>query len=230
MDEATLWPWVVLLLLGAAHGVNPGMGWLFAVALGVQDGERRAVWRALLPLGLGHALAVAAAVAVAVMLGLVVPLAQLRWLVAASLLGAGVFHWRRHRHPRWGGMRVGARDLTVWSFLMAAAHGAGLMALPFAMDAGAVRDPAAAHAGHAAHLGASAAAGGAPAAAGFAGPELTALLATLVHSAGYLLVTGLIAVVVYERLGLRLLRRAWINVDRIWAAALIVTAVVVVAR
>ena len=218
---ATAWPWVVLLLLGAAHGVNPGMGWLFAVALGLQEGERRAVWRALLPLAAGHALAVAAAVALATVAGMVLPLAHLRWAVAAALLAMGVFHWNRHRHPRWGGMRVGARDLVVWSFLMATAHGAGLMALPFALGAGAVQGPHAAHASH----GASAAAladAVAPASA-----ELVAVLATAVHAAGYLLVTGLLAVIVYERVGLRLLRRAWINLDRLWAAALVATAALV---
>jgi hypothetical protein len=218
IPDATAWPWVVLLLLGAAHGLNPGMGWLFAVALGVQRGERRAVWRALLPLGAGHALAVAAAVALAAVAGLVVPLAWLRWGVAALLLAVGVLHWTRHLHPARGGMRVGARDLAAWSFLMATAHGAGLMALPFAMDAGAVREPAA-HAAHAAH---------AAVAPATAGAESAALLATLVHAAGYLLVTGLVAVVVYERVGLRFLRRGWFNVDRLWAGALVVTAVAIV--
>lgn len=235
MSGAALAPWVVLLLLGAAHGINPGMGWLFAVALGVQEGERRAVWRALLPLAAGHAAAVAVAVALAMLLGLMVPLDQLRWLVAAALLVMGIAHWSRHRHPRWGGMRVGARDLAIWSFLMATTHGAGLMALPFAADAGAVRAPADAHAAsvaplaqaaHTAH-GAHAAHAALAAPAGPASVEGAALLATLVHAAGYLLVTGLVAVVVYERLGLRLLRRAWVNVDRIWAGALVATAAVV---
>ena len=225
MTDAAAWPWLVLLLLGAAHGLNPGMGWLFAVALGAQQGDRRGVWRALLPLGAGHALAVAAAIALAAAAGLVVPVARLRWIVAALLLAVGVVHWTRHLHPRWGGMRVGARELTAWSFLMATAHGAGLMALPFAMDAGAVRDAAGAgaggHASHAAH----AAATGVP---GASGAEATALLATAVHAAGYLLVAGLVAVVVYERAGLRFLRRAWVNVDRLWAGALVVTAVAIV--
>lgn len=203
MTSTTWWPWAALLLLGAAHGVNPGMGWLFAVALGLQQQDRRAVWRALLPLAAGHALAIAAAVGLAAAAGLVLPPAQLRWVVAASLLAMGAFHLVRHRHFRWGGMRVGARDLTIWSFLMASAHGAGLMALPVVLGAG-----------HGAH-----GAGGHPA-------HATGLLASGVHAAGYLLVTGAIAVVVYERLGLRLLRSAWVNLDLIWAGALVVAAVV----
>ena len=216
MTFEVLWPWVVLLLLGMAHGLNPGMGWLFAVALGAQEGRSRAVWRALLPLAAGHALAVAAALLLLLAAGVMVPADRLRWGVAVVLVALGLFQWGRHRHPRWAGMRVGARDLVAWSFLMATAHGAGVMALPFAMDAGAAVP--AAHDHHAAHL-AQAAGAASPA----AGVEAAALIATLVHGAGYLLVTALVAVVVYERLGLRLLRRAWVNVDRIWAAALVAT-------
>ena len=63
----------MLMALGAFHGINPGMGWLFAVALGLQERRRGAVIAALVPLGLGHALAVAAAVAVAVFAGAVLP-------------------------------------------------------------------------------------------------------------------------------------------------------------
>ena len=202
MSSTTWWPWAALLLLGAAHGVNPGMGWLFAVALGLQQQDRRAVWRALLPLAAGHALAIAAAVGLAAAAGVVLPPRELRWVVAVALLAMGVFHLARHRHFRWGGMRVGARDLTIWSFLMASAHGAGLMALPVVLGAG----HAAHAAGHSAHA--------------------TGLLASGVHAAGYLLATGAIAVVVYERLGLRLLGRAWVNLDVLWAGALVVAAVV----
>ena len=206
MSHAVWWPWVTLLLLGAVHGLNPGMGWLFAVALGLQRQDRRAVWRALVPLATGHALAIGTAVGLAFALGVVLPPRPLQWLVAAALLGLGAFHLRGHRHLRWSGagMNVGARDLTIWSFLMASAHGAGLMALPLVL--GATHH----HGNHAAML----AGGGAS----------SGLLASGVHTAGYLLVTGLVAVVVYERVGLRLLRTAWLNVDLAWAAALVVTA------
>ena len=198
---------LVLVALGAAHGINPAMGWLFAVSLGLQERRRAAVWGALGPLALGHALAIGAVVALAAALGTVLPLAGLRWVTAAALLGFGVFHLVRHRHPRWGGMRVGPRDLTIWSFLMASAHGAGLMALPFVLGVSA----AGPHAGH----GHAAAGGG----------HLAGLLTTLAHTAGYLAVAGVVAVVVYEKLGLRLLRTAWINLNAVWAAALIATAV-----
>ena len=134
MDAAAAWPWVGLLLLGAGHGINPAMGWLFAVALGLQEQRRRAVWRALAPLALGHALAIAVAVALAAALGAVLPIRSIQWIVAAALLSLGIFRLVRHRHLRWGGMRVGQRDLAVWSFLVASAHGAGLMALPLVLE------------------------------------------------------------------------------------------------
>jgi hypothetical protein len=220
----------LILTLGGVHGVNPAMGWLFAVSLGLQEQRRAAVWGALAPLALGHALAIGAAVAVAAGLGLVVPVGALRLLAAAGLFGFGVFHLTRHRHPRWGGMRVGPKDLTIWSFLMASAHGAGLMVLPLVLGPGETG-------GHGTH-GASSAARAAGAAGsdivGHAGHLLAAglpavqsagLAAMVVHTAGYLLVAGLIAVVVYEKLGLRLLRTAWINLNAIWAGALVLTAV-----
>ena len=212
------WSWAALLLLGATHGINPGMGWLFAVGLGLQDQDRRAVWRALGPLAAGHALAVAAAVAVAALLGRVIPLDVVKWLVAASLTVMGVRLMLGHRHVRFGGMRVTGRELTMWSFLMASAHGAGLMVVPFLMRV--VRPAAlggAPHAGHMAHSAQMASVIPPVPAAGLA--------VALIHTAGYLIVTGVIAVVVYERLGLRLLGKAWFNVDRLWAGALIVTAV-----
>ena len=134
-------------LLGAYHGINPGMGWLFAVALGMQQGSARGVWRALPPIALGHGLAVGVVLAVAAAAQLVVPLDTLRIVVASILIAFGLYRLWRHRHPRYGGMQVGFRDLTIWSFLMASAHGAGFMVLPLVMGTSA--DLHAATAGHA---------------------------------------------------------------------------------
>src|SRR6476619_5036251 len=139
--------WQAMLFLGAFHGINPGMGWLFAVALGLQQGSARGVWRALPPIALGHAAAVGVVLLVAMAAGLVVPLETLRILVAVSLVSLGLYRLWRHGHPRYGGMQVGFRDLTVWSFLMASAHGAGFMVLPFVL--GAQSDMAAAASEHA---------------------------------------------------------------------------------
>lgn len=207
--DMELLPLLALLGLGALHGVNPGMGWLFAVALGLQEGRGRAVWRALPPLALGHALAIAAAVAMAAVIGVVIPMAAVRWGVGVLLLGVGVFRFYRHAHPRYGGMRMNGRELTAWSFLMATAHGAGLMVIPLVLR----QAPAHAHAmaGHAAHA--------APLAAGMPAGIVT----TFVHTAGYLAVTALLAALVYERLGVRVLRKAWINLDAVWAGTLVLT-------
>src|SRR5437867_1370362 len=122
--------WNAMLVLGAYHGINPGMGWLFAVALGMQRGHMRGVLGALPPIALGHAMAVGVVVLAAGLAGLVVPLDVLKIAVASILIALGLRRLWRHRHPRFGGMQVGFRDLTMWSFLMASAHAAGFMVLP----------------------------------------------------------------------------------------------------
>src|SRR5437660_11290704 len=127
MGSTALW---LMLLLGAYHGINPGMGWLFTVALGMQEREGSAVSRALVPIALGHALSIGIVVVTAAFLGMALPQEAIRYCVAALLFGLGIFSLVRHYHPRWVRMRVGFRDLTLWSFLMASAHGAGLMLLP----------------------------------------------------------------------------------------------------
>ena len=214
--------WTAMALLGVYHGLNPGMGWLFAVALGMQQGSARAVWAALPPIALGHALSVGVVLAVAGLAQLVVPLPALRVTVAASLIALGAYRLWRHRHPRFGGMRVGFRDLAAWSFLMASAHGAGFMLLPFVLPvpagiAGAGPTGHVVHAhGHAAHT-----------AAATATAPLVGALALGIHTAAYLLVMGVVAWVVYRKVGLALLRTAWINMDWLWAGALVVTGVVV---
>ena len=202
---------LALLALGAGHGINPAMGWLFAVALGLQRESRGAVWGALGPLALGHALAIAAAILAASIVGLVVPLGLLKWGTALLLVGLGVYRLVRSRHIRFGGMQVDARELAIWSFLMASSHGAGLMVLPLVMG----DVPVAGHAHHVAHASMFG-----PGDLGWSGTT-----AALIHTVGYLLVTGLIAVVVYERLGTRFLRTAWVNLDLVWAVALVVTGV-----
>jgi hypothetical protein len=188
INPATFW---LMLLLGAFHGVNPGMGWLFAVALGMQQRNGGAVARALVPLATGHTLAIGGVVAIAALIGVVVTPDAIRYPVAAILIALGVHRFVRHRHPRWVRMQVGFRDLTVWSFLMASAHGAGLMVLPALLSSHTVT--AAQHASHDAMI-------------GTASPQAI-MAATMVHTAGYLAVTGVLAWVVYWKLGLALLRK-----------------------
>lgn len=214
MTEPSSMSFPALLALGAGHGINPAMGWLFAVALGLQRQSRGAVWGALGPLALGHALAIAVAIAAAGVIGLILPLDVLKWGTAGLLIGFGVFRLVRARHIAYGGMGADARELAIWSFLMASTHGAGLMVLPLVLG-----DPHVT--GHVHQLVAASA-------AGVAGIERSGVMAALVHTAGYLLVTGLIAVIVYERVGLRFLRTAWVNLDLVWAVALVVTGVATV--
>ncbi len=204
MVETMNWSWAGLLALGAFHGINPGMGWLFAVALGMQERRRTAVCRAMLPLALGHGLAIAAAIAIAVLIGTIVPVKTIQWLVAAVLLALGTLRFFRHGHPRWVGMQVDMKDLTLWSFLMASAHGAGLMVLPFVLRVAVTP-----------HCAAGAVQASASSAVG----------ATILHSAGYLVVSVVVALAVFEKLGVGLLRKAWINLDLVWAAALVVTSI-----
>lgn len=213
--DTSHWFWPTLFLLGAYHGINPGMGWLFAVALGMQEQSGGAVRRALIPLGLGHALAIGVVVALAAVARVVLPLRSLRIAAAALLLAFGLYYLLRRKHLRWGGMRVGFGDLTLWSFLMASAHGAGLMILPVlfgAMSHEALLVTGTPH--HELHV------------AGINGGWV-GLGVVLIHLAGYLVIAGLIAWVVYAKLGLALLRKAWINLDLAWAAALVVSGILV---
>ena len=203
LTSTMLW---VMALLGAYHGINPGMGWLFAVALGMQEQKGRAVARALVPIAVGHAAAIGTVLLGTALLGFALPLMAIRSAVAALLIGLGIYSLVGHRHPRWVRMQVGFRDLTVWSFLMASAHGAGLMLLPVLLGSSTVE---AAVAGHH-HIAATV-------------RPLAAILATLVHTTAYLAVTGLLAWVIYRKLGLSLLRKTWFNFNLVWGAALVAT-------
>jgi hypothetical protein len=206
--------WNAVLFLGAYHGIDPGMGWLFAVALGMQQGSARGVWRALPPIALGHMAAVGAVLLVAGLAQMVVPLPVMKVVVAGVLVAFGLYRLWRHRHPRFGGMRVGFRDLTIWSFLMASAHGAGFMVLPFVM--GISNHVLAAGGSHAQHGVAMSA----------AVPWVGALALSL-HTLAYLCVLAFAAWIVYWKLGLALLRTTWFNLDLIWAAALVVTGLLI---
>ncbi len=209
---AEVWPWLGLALLGAYHGLNPGMGWLFAVGLGLQEGSRRAVTAALVPIAVGHELSVAVVV---IALGGALaagPAALVRSLGAVVLIAFGAWKLVRPRHPRWVGFRVTRRQLTAWSFLMSSAHGAGLMLVPLLLGL-----PGSGADGEAEHrlleLG------------GGAMSWWSGTAAVVVHSAAMLVVMGAVAVVVYDKVGLGILRRAWVNLDLVWAATLVAAGV-----
>ena len=212
--------WTAMIGLGTYHGINPGMGWLFAVALGMQARRASAMWRALPPIALGHAVAVGVVVAIVAGARVTLPLDVLKVVIAAALVTLGGYRLWRHRHPRFGGMQVGFRDLAIWSFLMASAHGAGLMVVPFVMGAGdSVAAVGAIHAHHALD---------AMAGAGLASSRWTNAMAVGIHTFSYLLVSTVIAWVVYHKLGVAFLRVAWFNLDWVWSGALVITGVFVV--
>ncbi|HKV53476.1 MAG TPA: hypothetical protein VJN94_02440 [Candidatus Binataceae bacterium] len=203
-----LWPWVAVATLGAYHGIDPSMGWLFAVALGLQERRRSKVIVALFPIALGHLASVGLIVAL-ISVAMIPAPGVFRLLGAAALILFGLFRffWPR-AHPRWVAMRVNASELALWSFLMATAHGAGLMLLPILID---LRSAAMTHRQMAAMA--------VPAQAGISVGLAAAVV--LVHTGAMLLVMGSAAIAVYEWIGLRILRSAWINLDAIWAGALV---------
>jgi len=204
-----LWPWLAVFGLGLFHGVNPAMGWLFAVALGLQEQKRSAVLRALPPIVLGHALSVGIIIAAVLVARISLPHRSLKIAAAAILFGFGLYRLFRSRHPNWVGMRVGFGDLTLWSFIMASAHGAGLMLVPFFLGSAAARD-AHHHGSHALAF------------ANFSAPSLLSV-SVVVHTLGYLIATMLVAIMVYEKLGVAILRHAWFNIDLVWMVVLMIT-------
>jgi len=211
-----LWPWLVVFALGLFHGLNPAMGWLFAVALGLQEHKRAAVLRALLPIALGHALSIGIIIAAVLVARISLPHSALKYSAATILFAFGLYRLFRSRHPSWVGMRVGFGDLTLWSFIMASAHGAGLMLIPLFLKSTnasleTTASPMASHT-HSMH------------GFGFGNVSSPFLLtgSIAVHTFGYLLATGLVAMLVYEKLGVGLLRHAWFNIDLLWMLALMI--------
>ena len=202
------------------------MGWLFAVSLGLQEQNRRAVYGAFVPIALGHTASVGLVVAALVLAGVIVPLTPLKLIGAAIVIGLGVFKLLRPlSHPRWVRMRVGFRSLTAWSFLMSSAHGAGLMLVPILLtlpilgvSPGGIdlRDLA-----HAEYM----SLGAPPSLSTF----VTQVTAVAIHTLAMFSVMAMVAIVVFEKVGLAILRRAWFNVDRVWAISLVISGAVTLA-
>jgi hypothetical protein len=210
-------PLVTIALLGAYHGLNPAMGWLFAVGLGMQDRDRRSVLRALPPIAAGHELAIALVAALVVGVGAIADPRPLHVGAAVALIAFGLFRfWKPRAHPRWTTMRVSRGELTWWSFLMSSAHGAGLMVAPVLLGSAGTAS-AQADAGPVHDLPST----------GMGVGE--AALAISVHVGAMLAVMGVVALLVYEKLGLGFLRKAWINSDQFWAAAFIMAGLITLA-
>ncbi len=209
--------WVTLIVLGVYHGVNPAMGWLFAVSQGLQHRSRRAVLAALVPIAVGHELSITLVAILVLGASVLISSAALHVVAASSLLAFGIFRFLKPRaHWRWTTMRVSNRELTLWSFLMSTAHGAGLMVAPVLMGLQGLSTASAnARAGDQADVGMLSHVPLVPSGIGIA-----------LHVLAMVVVMGVIAFLVFEKLGLGILQRAWFNTDRIWAATFIGAAAV----
>lgn len=198
------WPWAAIVLLGVYHGLNPGMGWLFAVARGLQEQSLRGVLRSLAPIAVGHEASIVIVVVFVSISEQFVEPYFIRLLAALVLVAFGLYKlWRPRSHVGGFGMRIGSVKLAGWSFLMSSAHGAGLMLAPVLL--------------------------GLPVYAAYHSLReisLQAAAAATLHVMAMLLVMGVVSVVVYERIGLRILRRGWFNLDLGWSFVLVATGAV----
>ena len=194
--------------LGVYHGVNPAMGWLFAVSRGMQERNRRAVFRSLVPIAIGHEVSIALVALLVIGLSTTTDPMALRIGAAAALVAFGIFRFVKPRaHFRWTSMRVSDRELGVWSFLMSSAHGAGLMVAPVVLGLQASR-----HSHDDMAM--------------LSGPIDATAVGVAVHVLAMVAVMGAVAFFVYERVGLQVLRRAWLNTDQVWAGAFVLAGIV----
>ena len=206
-----LWPWLAIVGLGIYHGVDPAMGWLFAAALGLHRGRRPVVVQSLIPIAIGHLLSIAVVVAAVLALGVIIDRRPLLMVAGGGLILWALYHLAYGcRHPSRIGMQAGFAGLLAWSFLMASAHGAGLMLVPalvpLCLSGSAAGDITAARS------------------------LINSLAAVGVHAAAAVSVSGIIAILVYDWIGVGFLRRGWINLDWLWTGALGVTGIIVLAR
>jgi hypothetical protein len=205
MSDASseLGAWLAVAGLGFFHGVNPAMGWLFAVALGLHRNSQNIVLLSLIPIAVGHALAVAVVLVAVLALGLILDWTILSHLAGLVLIGWAIWHaLYGHRRRVRVGMQTGMAGLALWAFLMASAHGAGLMLIPVVMPLCLAAAPA---------QGLT-----------LSGALPVALTALAVHTASMLATIGVISLVVYKWIGVAFLRRGWINLDLLWILALAV--------
>ncbi len=217
---ASLGPWLGLAALGVFHGLNPGMGWLFAVALALQRQRPSQLCTATGYIAVGHLASVAVVLVALALVGAFLPLRWVRIAAGAILLGFGLFRLALYyRHPRWVGMNVGGRDLIAWSFLMATAHGAGLMLAPVVLSLTGP-DAAAGLAGDLGEHGGFLSLSDAP---------IWWLVGLLMHTVVMLATMLAVAAIVYYRVGLAFLRKGWINLDLLWAGSLVAAGVITLA-
>ena len=204
MTVTALW-WAVIAS-GIYHGVNPGMGWPLAVSAGLMGKRRRDLFAALGPLALGHLIAMLAVLLpFAVLTSLVAWQSQIRIGAALIVISAGIWLLFNRRHPRFLA-RIKPTQLTLWSFAVALAHGAGLMLVPIYLGLCSAEQLDAGHSAASALITSNVSA---------------AIWVSLVHSMAMIVSGGAIAVVIYEWLGLKFLSKTWFNLEVVWALSLV---------
>ncbi|WP_134774301.1 hypothetical protein [Ornithinimicrobium flavum] len=188
--------------LGLFHGVNPAMGWLFALSFGLQEKSRRAILRSLAWIVVGHEASVLPSALVITLFAGQVTRSVAMGVVSAALLAFGLVLLLRPRHFRWVGMRLRPWQLAWWSFLMSTVTGAGLMLAPVLLHTTSSHEHSVAGA--------------------LSGDLTSAAVVALVHALGMALAAGTVALLVYQTVGVRILRTHWVNLDRVWAFAFVV--------
>ncbi len=211
-DWTTAWLWLAVIASGLFHGVNPGMGWPLAVSAGLMEKSPRALFLTLLPLSVGHLLAI---LLMLLPFGLLLSLAEWRREIqiaaAIVVIGFGIFRLLDRRHPR-SLARIPPTQLGLWSFAIAIAHGAGLMLVPIYL--GLCRADTSGHAAAAPLV---------------EGNLAAAVLVAIVHVIAMIGAGGCLAWLVYRYLGLRFLSRSWFNLDAVWAISLILVGAIALA-
>lgn len=198
--------WFAVVASGLYHGINPGMGWPLAVSAGLMEKSPRALFAALVPLSVGHAVAtLLMLLPFALLLALAEWQRQIQLVAALVVIGFGVFRFVNRRHPR-ALSRIPPSRLALWSFAVAIAHGAGLMLVPIYLGLCQTTDLDTGH----------------QAAGALAEANLgMAVLVSIVHLAAMIVAGGTMAFAVYRYLGLRFVSRSWFNLDAVWAVSLI---------
>lgn len=212
LSTSPWWTWVVVAGLGTFHGLNPAMGWLFAVALGLYRRSRRVVLLSLIPIALGHAMAAACVLAAGLSLSMSVDHHVLSRICGVILIGWAAWHaLRGHQMRSRVGMQAKFAGLTAWSFVMSGVHGAGLMLIPALLPV----------CNRFSGVSSTSALQGAGGLLAGVGPVATAAVAALtVHAIAMLLTTGIVSLLVFERFGVGCLRTKWVNFDLMWTASL----------
>lgn len=207
--------YIIVFALGMFHGINPGMGWLFATTLGLQQHSRLAIVKALIALTIGHAMAIIMVLSIVIILQWELSLVWIKVAVTIALVSVGGYALFRSYHPTRFGLRIGNLGVAMWSFSMATAHGAGLMLVPFIFKYSFCTVQS--HQHHFFFMQYLPV-------VDFSHPWLVLMTISAIHMSGYLLVASCISFIIYEKLGLAILRKGWINFDLLWAITLLVAA------